>query len=111
MVTAATSPFGWYGDYYYPGTGIYVYDRHRIRHLLERRPAALLERPATHWHDHSGAGVTTGTQVSGENWSGFDRSGGATTTQTDTTGGWHHEQSQDRSSVTSSGQRRRVRTR
>src|SRR5690349_25007194 len=25
-------PFGWYGDYYYPGTGIYVYDRYRHRH-------------------------------------------------------------------------------
>jgi len=25
-------PFGWYGDYYYPGTGIYVYDSYRNRH-------------------------------------------------------------------------------
>ncbi len=25
----APSYFGWYGDYYYPGTGIYVYDRGR----------------------------------------------------------------------------------
>ncbi len=24
--------WGWYGDYYYPGTGIYVYDRARHRH-------------------------------------------------------------------------------
>lgn len=23
--------WGWYGDYYYPGTGIYVYDRYRHR--------------------------------------------------------------------------------
>lgn len=21
--------WGWYGDYYYPGTGVYVYDRYR----------------------------------------------------------------------------------
>lgn len=25
----APSYFGWYGDYYYPGTGVYVYDRYR----------------------------------------------------------------------------------
>ncbi|MBB4098451.1 hypothetical protein [Sphingomonas kyeonggiensis] len=24
--------WGWYGDYYYPGTGYYVYDRYRARH-------------------------------------------------------------------------------
>ncbi|WP_448663583.1 hypothetical protein ACG3SL_02605 [Sphingomonas sp. CJ20] len=24
--------WGWYGDYYYPGTGVYVYDRQRHRH-------------------------------------------------------------------------------
>jgi hypothetical protein len=24
--------WGWYGDYYYPGTGIYVYDSGRHRH-------------------------------------------------------------------------------
>lgn len=23
--------WGWYGDYYYPGTGFYVYDNHRNR--------------------------------------------------------------------------------
>jgi hypothetical protein len=26
-------PFGWYGDYYYPGVGIYVFDRNRHRHV------------------------------------------------------------------------------
>lgn len=25
----APSYYGWYGDYYYPGTGVYVYDRYR----------------------------------------------------------------------------------
>jgi len=30
--TAWGDPYwGWYGDYYYPGTGIYVYDRYRNR--------------------------------------------------------------------------------
>ncbi|MCW6535530.1 hypothetical protein [Sphingomonas lycopersici] len=24
--------WGWYGNYYYPGTGVYVYDRHRRAH-------------------------------------------------------------------------------
>jgi len=28
----APSYFGWYGDYYYPGTGVYVYDRYRRAH-------------------------------------------------------------------------------
>lgn len=27
---AAAPYFGWYGDYYYPGTGYYVYDRYRV---------------------------------------------------------------------------------
>lgn len=27
---AVTPYYGWYGDYYYPGTGIYVYDRYRV---------------------------------------------------------------------------------
>lgn len=27
----AVAPYyGWYGDYYYPGTGYYVYDRYRV---------------------------------------------------------------------------------
>lgn len=27
----AVAPYyGWYGDYYYPGTGVYVYDRYRV---------------------------------------------------------------------------------
>ncbi|WP_425230497.1 hypothetical protein [Sphingomonas sp.] len=26
------SYWGWYGDYYYPGTGVYVYDRYRRAH-------------------------------------------------------------------------------
>ena len=28
----ASSYYGWYGDYYYPGTGFYIYDRGGRRH-------------------------------------------------------------------------------
>jgi len=28
-------PFGWYGDFYYPGTGIFVFDRDRHRRVWD----------------------------------------------------------------------------
>ena len=86
----AYSPFGWYGDYYYPGSGIYVYDRHRSRHVWNSDQQRYWSDRRNHWHDHSGAGTTTGTQVSGQNWGGFDRSRWRNHGSTDTTGGWHH---------------------
>ena len=65
-------PFGWYGGYYYPGSGIYVYDRDRHRREMtddERR----------HWREvmgrlHNGSTTATTTSVAPrENWSGFYR--------------------------------------
>jgi hypothetical protein len=66
-------PFGWYGGYYYPGTGIYVYDRDR-----HRREMTAEERQ--HWreifqrlHPQSGTATTTTAVTTRENWSGFNR--------------------------------------
>ena len=35
--------YGWYDDYYYPGTGIYVYDSYRRPHAMTTTAAALLD--------------------------------------------------------------------
>ena len=69
-------PFGWYDNYYYPGSGIYVYDRHHHRHQWT-------DAQRQYWRDkfaryHSGsATTTTSTNVRPvtpqENWSGFNR--------------------------------------
>lgn len=83
-------PFGWYGDFYYPGTGIYVYDRDRHRHewnddqrrYWENRRSSWQSRTGRSWSGHS-------------NWSGWHRgsgsTSGATTTSGTTSGGhWQH---------------------
>lgn len=54
------SYFGWYGDYYYPGTGYYVYDR-------DRRPHRWNQGQRRYWYDR-------GRSWRGErrqNWEGF----------------------------------------
>lgn len=56
-----SSYFGWYGDYYYPGTGYYVYDRYR-------RPHRWNDGQRRYWYDR-------GREWRGdrrENWRGFD---------------------------------------
>src|SRR5690349_12322622 len=63
-------PFGWYGDYYYPGSGIYVYDRYRTRHVWNDDQRRYWSGRRDRWQHRSGT-TTTGT---GENWGGFDRS-------------------------------------
>ncbi|WP_156404720.1 hypothetical protein [Sphingomonas sp. Root241] len=55
-----SSYFGWYGDYYYPGTGYYVYDRYR-------RPHRWNNGQQRYWYDR-------GRSWRGdrrENWGGF----------------------------------------
>jgi hypothetical protein len=108
-------PFGWYGDYYYPGTGIYVYDRNRTRHTWTAEQRRYWEQRRQQWHDHHS--TSTGTTTTGENWSGWDRShwrdrNAGTTTTTSTDGNWSRGQGnwrrgdwQGRSSVTTSGER------
>lgn len=53
--------FGWYGDYYYPGNGIYVYDRYR-------RPYRWNDGQRRYWEGRRGS------YRGDRNWNGFDRS-------------------------------------
>lgn len=75
-------PFGWYGDYYYPGTGIYVYDRYRTRHVWNDDQRRYWDQRQQWWRNHH-TGTTTATGGT-ENWSGWDRShwGGRSGTST-----------------------------
>ena len=52
--------FGWYDDYYYPGTGVFVYDSYR-------RPHRWSSRERDYWMSHQ----STGTRSA--NWSGFEK--------------------------------------
>ena len=86
-------PFGWYGDYYYPGAGIYVYDRYRTRHPWTDDQRRYWEQRRQWWHDHH-SGTTTGAVTgTGENWSGWDRHGqghgGSMTTMPTSEGNWN----------------------
>lgn len=61
-------PYGWYDDYYYPGSGYYVYDSYRQPHIwtnTQQRYWTQRERVAR----NSG----TRTRVTTPNWSAFDR--------------------------------------
>lgn len=62
-------PFGWYGNYYYPGVGTYVYDRYRTRHVWSNDQQRYWSQRRQQWQNRSG--TTAGTH---ENWSGWDRS-------------------------------------
>jgi hypothetical protein len=62
-------PFGWYGDYYYPGVGFYVYDSHRHPYHWNHDQQHYWMSRRSDWH-----GRTGGTWNHG-NWSGFHRSG------------------------------------
>jgi len=68
------SPFGWYDDFYYPGTGIYVYDSYRRPHSWnDRQRRYWTERSGSWQHHHdrnTSSQITTTTQP---NWSGFNR--------------------------------------
>lgn len=58
--------FGWYDNYYYPGTGYYVYDSYR-------RPYAMTTTQRTYWSSRSPALRTNSTTRVRPNWSGFNR--------------------------------------
>ncbi|WP_137864821.1 MULTISPECIES: hypothetical protein [unclassified Sphingomonas] len=45
--------WGWYGDYYYPGTGYYVYDRARVRHPWNDVQRGYWENRRTNWRGDS----------------------------------------------------------
>jgi hypothetical protein len=106
------SPFGWYGNYYYPGSGIYVYDRYRTRYVWNDRQRRYWRDRHDRWRDRGGRDHNK------ENWSGFGRgvrewanrndlSGSTTTNSTSS----RRNRSVERSSVTTSSDRgvRRVR--
>lgn len=62
------APYGWYNDYYYPGSGYYVYDNHRrARTMTDSERAYWLARVRAA-RLSSGATPTVRTT---ENWSGF----------------------------------------
>lgn len=78
-------PFGWYGDFYYPGVGIFVFDRDRHRHIWNDDQRRFWENRRSSWQSRTGR-TWTGTG----NWSGWRNRTGSMSTTTTTTGGWHH---------------------
>jgi hypothetical protein len=101
-------PFGWYGDYYYPGVGVYVYDHNHNRHQWTDQQRRYWEQRRSQWQSHHGSAAGTTT----ENWSGWDRSrwrnqnpNAATTTQSTDPHNWYRGNGQNRSSVTTNGER------
>ena len=57
--------WGWYGDYYYPGTGIYIYDVHRHRHAWSDDQRRYWEGRRQSWRGPDGSVRT--------NWREFHR--------------------------------------
>lgn len=94
-------PFGWYGNSYYPGAGIYVYDRyHRRRHWTNAERNYWNQRIASRRTAKNLA--TTRSIAPRENWSGFDRSrvrtsAGPATTQSPTGKRWQRQSSSNNS--------------
>lgn len=66
----AYDPFGWQGDYYYPGVGIYVYDRYRNRHVWNDDQRRYWADRQSRWQSRGG------TPSNNENWSGWNRQRG-----------------------------------
>ena len=62
------SPWGWYDNFYYPGTGIYVYD-------VYRRPYVWTDSQKRYWTTRRQAVTSTGNKTTAvaPNWSGFSR--------------------------------------
>jgi hypothetical protein len=72
------SPWGWYDNYYYPGTGIYVYDSYR-------RPRIWTDSQRRYWLGRQQAVRSTGVRTTSvrPNWSGFTRRTSYTVTRPD----------------------------
>jgi hypothetical protein len=58
--------YGWYDNYYYPGSGLYVYDTYR-------RPHVMTTTQRTYWSQRSPSLRAGSTTRARENWSGFKR--------------------------------------
>ena len=59
-------PFGWYGDYYYPGVGVYVYDTHHNRHYWDDSQQRYWSGRRSQYQSH------TGHTWNSANWSGYN---------------------------------------
>ena len=59
-------PFGWYGDYYYPGVGVYVYDTHHNRHYWDDSQRRYWSGRRSQYESHSGHTWNSA------NWSGYN---------------------------------------
>jgi hypothetical protein len=70
-------PFGWYGDFYYPGVGIYVYDRDHHRHEWNDDQRRYWESRRSTWQSRTGR-----TWGGSENWSGWHHHDSSTSTTT-----------------------------
>jgi hypothetical protein len=61
--------YGWYGDYYYPGVGFYVYDRGGRRHRWS-------DNDRRHWEGRRGAyGNRNWNDQRWQNWNGYRQQG------------------------------------
>lgn len=59
------SYFGWYGDYYYPGTGYFVYDQYRRPHRWNTAQRNYWQGRARNWQGDR--------RDIRQNWGGYDR--------------------------------------
>lgn len=71
------SPFGWYDDFYYPGTGFYVYDSYRHPRRWNERERSYWTHHNDDWHGgsdwhHRNNVSNSNTRSAQPNWSGFD---------------------------------------
>ncbi len=62
--------YGWYGDYYYPGIGFYVYDRWGSRHRCNDNHRRFWENRRSHWRGRDW------NDRRWENWGGYRRDRG-----------------------------------
>ncbi len=63
------SPFGWYDGFYYPGSGFYVYDQYRRRHVWSDAQKRYWSERVERARRTDGAAA----QPTREDWSGFRR--------------------------------------
>jgi hypothetical protein len=68
------SPYGWYDNFYYPGSGYYVYDTYR-------RPRVWTNSQQRYWTARRAQTVRTTTTTVNPNWSGFNRRSTSYTTR------------------------------
>ena len=62
------SYYGWNNGYYYPGSGWYVYDRHRHRYPMTDAQKQFWRDRIDHWRQKHGT-----TSVARESWEGFSK--------------------------------------